>query len=46
MDEFVQLRVAVDEAEAALRKAVRAACPGVHRPIQHRDRKPAWRPGE
>ena len=42
VDPFIALRVAADEAELALYAAVKAACPGEHHPVQHRDRKPAW----
>lgn len=41
-DPFADLRTAADRAAADLYDAVIAACPGLHEPRQHRDRKPPW----
>ena len=35
-------RVRVDLDEIALRDLVGELCPGPHRAVQHRDRKPPW----
>lgn len=39
-----QWREQVDLYETALRAAVRGSCPGDHKGVQHRDRKPPWCP--
>ena len=40
--ELDRLRLQGARAQARLLKAVASACPGPHRPAQHRDRKPPW----
>ena len=37
-------RERLDLYEAALQGRVRDACPGDHKTVQHRDRKPPWCP--
>ena len=32
----------IDLLQYALNRHVRDACPGVHRPVQHRDMRPPW----
>lgn len=43
-DRLTALREAAVRANAALFHAVSEACPGDHRPVQHRDGMPAWCP--
>lgn len=42
MNELEEARQAFVAAEGRLMRAVRDACPGIHSPKQHRDRKTAW----
>lgn len=41
-DPFAKLRAELNRAEHELLVAVRDACPGPHRPTQHRDGKRPW----
>ena len=40
--ELDRLRLQLEIAHVRLLEAVWSACPGPHRPVQHRDRKPPW----
>lgn len=40
--ELDRRRRRLDSAQNRLLDAVARACPGTHRPVQHRDRKPPW----
>lgn len=41
-DNIVAARAMFEEARANLADALIEECPGPHKPVQHRDFKPAW----
>ncbi|GAA0528593.1 hypothetical protein GCM10010172_06480 [Paractinoplanes ferrugineus] len=42
LDAIAEMRKNINTAQMQLAAMVMTACPGPHRPTQHRDRKPPW----